>query len=64
MIWVLAVLVAEIRFYIGTFVCLTDAEYEVSKELMLLISTLYNYFIPKVMLQKKDNPITEKLDRV
>jgi hypothetical protein len=42
-----------IRAYVGYCRYDTDAEYEILKELMPLICKLHNYFMPKMMLQKK-----------
>ncbi|MEO0126646.1 MAG: hypothetical protein ABIL44_02710 [candidate division WOR-3 bacterium] len=42
-----------VRSYVGYCRYDMDAEYEILKELMPLISTLHNYFIPKMMLQRK-----------
>ncbi|MCX7995108.1 MAG: transposase, partial [candidate division WOR-3 bacterium] len=43
-----------VRAYVGYCRYDTDAEYEVLKELMPLICTLHNYFIPKMMLKRKE----------
>lgn len=42
-----------VRAYVGYRRYATDTEYEILKELMPLISMLHNYFIPKMMLERK-----------